>query len=196
MQAAYEEFGCNNGNVFFIGIDKGNTNEDVIYFNSTYGIQYPGVSGQNGGGNGVHLLYEIQATPSVVVIQPDRVIAVKQIWPPNTNNLVDSVLNAGGIVQSCLTNIKVNPTEEILTIGPNPVKNYAYLHLNLKETKEIAIHVFNLTGEKIMEIQSVHYPAGKYFVKADFTNEPEGFYFVQVVERSKVITTNKLVLIK
>ena len=196
MQAAYEQFGCNDGNVFFIGIDKGNTNEDVIYFDSTYGVHYPGISGQDGGGNEVHLLYEIQATPSIVVIQPNRVISVKQIWPPNTTNIVDSVLNVGGILQSCLTNIKVSPAEEILTIGPNPVKDYAYLHLNLKETKEIAIHVFNLTGEKIMEFQPIHYPAGKYFVKADFTNEPEGFYFVQVVEKSKVISTNKLILIQ
>jgi len=84
MQAAYEEFGCNDGNVFFMGIDKGNTNQDVIYFDSTYGIQYPGISGQDGGGNEVHLLYEIQATPTVVVIQPDKAIAVKQIWPPST----------------------------------------------------------------------------------------------------------------
>ena len=38
LQAAYEEFGCNDGNVFFMGIDKGNTNEDVIYFDETYGI--------------------------------------------------------------------------------------------------------------------------------------------------------------
>jgi len=179
-----------------MGIDKGNTNQDVIYFNSTYGIQYPGVSGQNGGGNEVHLLYEIQATPSVVVIQPDRVIAVKQIWPPNINNIVDSVSSAGGMLQACMTNIQLTYTEEILTIGPNPVKDYAYLHLNLKEEKEIEILVYNLTGQKIMEFKPVFYPAGKYYIKADFTHEPEGFYFVQIVENGSVITTNKLVLIQ
>jgi len=177
-----------------MGIDKGNTNEDVIYFDSTYGIQYPGVSGQDGGGNEVHLLYEVQATPSVVVIQPDKVIAVKQIWPPNTNNLVDSISSAGGILQACITNIQVNYSEEILTIGPNPVKDYAYLHLILMEEKEIEIYVYNLTGGKIMEFKPTYYPAGKYYVKADFTHEPQGFYFVQVLEKGKVITTKKLVL--
>ncbi len=168
MQAAYEQFGCNDGNVFFIGIDKGNTNEDVIYFDSTYGVQYPGISGQDGGGNQVHLLYEVQATPCIVVIQPNRVIDVKQVWLPTTTNIVDSVTNVGGILQSCLTNIQISKTEEILTIGPNPVKDIAYLHLNILEEKEISIQIFNLTGRKIMDYQPVYYPAGKYYVKADF----------------------------
>ena len=179
-----------------MGIDKGNTNEDVIYFDSTYGVHYPGVSGQDGGGNEVHLLYEVQATPSVVVIQPNKVIAVKQIWPPNTSNVVDSISSAGGMFQACMTDIKVNFSEEILTIGPNPVKDYAYLHLNLIEEKEIEIHIFNLTGRKIMEFKPEHYPAGKYYVKADFSSEPEGFYFVQVLENGRVLNTKKLVLIK
>jgi hypothetical protein len=194
LQAAYEEFGCNDGNVFFMGIDKGNTNQDVIYFDSIYGIQYPGISGQNGGGNEVHLLYEIQAIPSVVVIQSDKVIAVKQIWPPSTNNIVDSVSNAGGILQACLTNIQVALHEDILSIEPNPVKDYTYLHLNLQSDKEIEINVYNLTGKKIMEFKPAYYPAGKYYVKADFTHEPEGFYFVQVLENGRVVTTKKLVL--
>jgi len=195
LQAAYEQFGCNDGNVFFIGIDKGNTNDDVIYFDSIYGIQYPGFSGQDGGGNEVHLLYQIQATPCVIVIQPNREIAVKQIWLPTTTNIVDSVSNAGGILQSCLTNIQANQTEEILTIGPNPATDYAYFHLNLKKAKEISINVFNLTGTKILEFEPAYYPAGKHYIKADFTSEPEGFYSVQIIEKGTLISTKKIVLI-
>ena len=62
------------------------------------------------------------------------------------------------------------------------------------EEKEIEIYVYNLTGGKIMEFKPTYYPAGKYYVKADFTHEPQGFYFVQVLEKGKVITTKKLVL--
>jgi hypothetical protein len=196
LQAAYEQFGCNDGNVFFIGIDKGNTNDDVISFDSTFGIQYPGFSGQDGGGNEVHLLYQIQATPCVIVIQPDREISVKQIWLPTTANIVDSVSNAGGILQSCLTNIQAIQSEEILTIGPNPVKDFAYFHLNFKEAKEISMNVFNLTGTKILEFEPAYYPAGKYNIKADFTSEPEGFYFVQIIEKGELIATKKIILIK
>jgi hypothetical protein len=195
LQAAYEEFGCNDGNVFFMGIDKGNTNEDVIYFDETYGIAYQSVSGQDGGGNEVHLMYEVQATPSIVVIQPDRVIAVKQIWPPNFNNVTDSVSSAGGIQQSCTTtNIEIKQSEEMLTIGPNPVKDYAYLRFDLQEEKEFEIRIYNLTGGEIMGFKPTVYGAGKHIITADLTNEPGGFYFVQAIEKGKVITTKKLIL--
>ena len=196
MQAAYEQFGCNDGNVFFMGIDKGNTNEDVIYFDSIAGVHYPGISGLDGGGNEVHFSYEVQATPSLIVIQPDRSISIKQVWPPNTDNIVDSVSSAGGIMQSCLTNINLQQVEELLTIGPNPVKDYANLHLYLKEDRDIVIYVYNLTGEKIMEFKPLFNGSGNYSLKADFTKEPEGFYFVQAIENGKVITTKKLILIK
>jgi hypothetical protein len=196
LQAAYEEFGCNDGNVFFMGIDKGNTNANVMEFDSIFGVHYPGISGQDGGGNAVHFSYEIQATPTFLVIYPDRSIAVNQVWPPTYENLVDSISNAGGILQPCLTNIAVNHLEDILSIGPNPVKDYAYLHLDLVQGKEIEIHIFNLTGKNILALNPAYYPAGKNIVKADISLEPEGFYFVQVVEKGEVIATKKLILVK
>ncbi|MCD4682717.1 MAG: T9SS type A sorting domain-containing protein [Bacteroidales bacterium] len=176
-----------------MGIDKGNTNEDVMAFDSIYGIQYPGISGQNGGGNQVHLLYNMQATPSIVVIQPNRYISVKQVWLPTFTNIVDSVTNAGGIAQACLTDIHVARQENILSIGPNPVKDYAHFYLNFDSDKEIEINVFDLTGRKVMGFEPVYYPAGIYFVKADFSGKQEGFYFVQILENKQIISTNKLI---
>ena len=179
-----------------MGIDKGNTTEDIIYFDSVYGIQYPNISGNNGGGNPVHLMYEIQATPTIIIIDPDRSILVKQIYPPSFNSLVDSILISGGIQQECLTSISEFKNERLLTIGPNPVKDIAYLNLNLDVGREIELKIFNLIGQKVIEIKPEWYPPGKYFVKADLSNEPEGFYFVQVLEKNQTITTNKLILTK
>ena len=196
MQATYEEFGCNESNVFVMGIDKGNTNENIIYFDSVYGIQYQNVSGNEGGGNPIHLLYEIQGTPTVIIIDPDRTILTKQIYPPTVNSIVDSVLVAGGIQQPCLTSVSEFKNKKLLTIGPNPVKDIAYLNLNLEEGREIELKIFNLTGQKIMEFKPEWYPPGKYFVKADLSNAPEGFYFVQVLDKNRTITTNKLILTK
>ncbi len=179
-----------------MSIDKGNTNEDVIYYDSIHGVVYPSFSGQDGQGNEVHILYEVISTPTVIVIQPNRLIDVKQIWLPTLTNIIDSVTNVGGIIQPCLTDIQLSPEEEILTIGPNPVKDYAYLNLNLKEEKELVINIYNLTGQKIMEFSPAYNNSGNYSLKADFTNEPGGFYFVQVIEKGQVITTKKLVLLK
>jgi len=196
MQAAYEEFGCNDGNVFFLGIDKGNTNNDVMVFDSIYGIQYPGVSGQGGGGNEVHLTYNIQATPTVVVITPDKLIATHQIFPPNTSNIVDSVSNAGGILQACITDIPgIHKREEILAIGPNPVRNYAYLTLHLEGSRYLEVSVLNLTGQKVADFGPQFYESGTHLLKADLSGQSEGFYFVRIRENDQVFSTKKLILV-
>jgi len=194
LQAAYEEFGCNDGNVFFMGIDKGNTNADVIYFDSTYGIQYPGISGQDGGGNEVHLLYEVQATPSLVIIQPDKTIAVKQVFPPSFDNVVDSVSVAGGVQQACLTALNETIKEDEFTIGPNPVRDLAYLHFNLEFDAEIEVQIYNITGQMVMEFEPKTYTSGKFYLKADFTQQQEGFYFVQLLQNKQIVATKKLVV--
>ena len=180
-----------------MGIDKGNTNYDVKVFDSIYGIHYPGVSGQGGGGNEVHFTYNIQATPTVVVITPDKLIATHQIFPPNTSNVVDSVLNAGGILQACITHIPAIINEKhILAIGPNPVMNYAYLTLHLEKSRYLEINILNLTGQSVVDYNPVFYESGTHLLKADLSGLPEGFYFVQIRENDQVISTRKLILVK
>jgi thiol-disulfide isomerase/thioredoxin len=196
MQMAYEEFGCNNSNVFFMGIDKGNDNVAVMEFDSIYGIHYPSVSGMEGGGNQVHLLYEIQATPTIVVIQPDAYIVTPQIYPPTFNSIVDSVSNAGGIPQICLTSVSDLRKEKMLTISPNPARGFANIQLNLDSDKNLDIKIFNLTGQVVYQTQNTNYPAGHHNVNVDLTSEPEGFYFVQVLEKNNIVSTQKLILSK
>lgn len=72
IQASYEDFGSNEGNVIFMGISWGDYNSGVDYFDSIHGVTYPSVSGFEGGGNAVVNEYNILSYPTVVVIQPDR----------------------------------------------------------------------------------------------------------------------------
>lgn len=177
-----------------MGIDKGNTIENVIYFDSVAGIQYPGVSGAEGGGNAVHTAYNIQATPAIVVITPDKLIHTKQIWPPNTQNVVDSVQMAGGILQPCITSIPENDSRDLITIGPNPVKSKAYINLHIIEAGEIDLSIYNLTGQKVFDNGPAYYYPGDYTISADLTREPKGFYFVQLKDESGMIKTKKIIL--
>jgi len=177
-----------------MGIDKGNTNANVIYFDSIAGIQYPSASGQQGSGNQAHLLYDIQGTPSIVVITPDKNIAVHQVYPPNFTSVVDSVTNAGGIPQSCTTDIPLEEEQEMLTIGPNPTQGLAYITLNLESDRQLEIQIFNLTGQRIIYYQPKYYPSGKHILRNDFSSIPEGLYFVQVKDNDSILSTKKLIL--
>ncbi|MCD4697967.1 MAG: T9SS type A sorting domain-containing protein [Bacteroidales bacterium] len=178
-----------------MGIDKGNTNEDVIAFDSIYGIQYPSVSGQDGGGNEIHLLYDIQVKPTIVVINPDKLIAYKQIYPPSTANVVDSVTAAGGIQQPCLTSVVAGNKIKLLAISPNPVRNVAFLSLNNDVGRNLDIRIINLTGQLVAVVDPRHYQKGKHIVRIDLSDNPEGFYFVQITENNRVVITKKLLLI-
>ena len=193
MQATYEEFRCNEGDVFVVGIDKGNTTQNIIYFDSVYGITYPNISGNDGGGNLVHMDYDIQASPTVIVIAPNREILVQQILPPDYESLVDSLLEVGANPQPCFTAVSEMKNEDILNIGPNPVNDIANLNLSFSSGKIVEVKIYNLTGQQVLDVRALYYPPGKHRLKVDMTAEPTGFYFVQVIEDKQVLVTQKLI---
>lgn len=178
-----------------MGIDKGNTTADVLLFDELYGIEYPGVSGQDGGGNAVHWDYNIQATPTIVVITPDKLIASKQIYPPNTENLVDSITNAGGILQSCTTSIPwTKRKKNLLTLGPNPTSGFTTINFSTDELRTFEIDVVNASGNHVHTIDKKEYSPGSYSIPLDLSSSPEGFYFVTLKENNGFVVTSKLVL--
>lgn len=193
MQATYEEFGCNEGDVFVIGIDNWNSTENIIYFDSVYGITYTNISGLDGGGHEVHEAYGVQTTPTVIIIAPNREILVQHIYPPEHESLVDSLLDVGANPQPCLTAVSEMKNEEVLSIGPNPVNNIANLNLSFSVGKIVEVKIYNLTGQQVSDVGASYYPAGKHRLKVDLTAEPEGFYFVQIIEEKRVLTTQKLI---
>lgn len=197
MEVAYSEFGCNEGNVFFMGIDKGNYNDDVIYFNNLYGIEYPSASGMEGGGNEAHMLYDLQGTPSVVVIAPDRTILVHQIFPPSSDNIIAAVEGAGGIPQSCITSVNT-----VVDIGddrgfyPNPASDFIHYDLKLDEPGEIAMEIIDLTGKTVMQSAPRIYREGIPEISLQVKDLPNGMYIARLKGNGKLFHTSKIIIDK
>ncbi|NLO50130.1 MAG: Omp28-related outer membrane protein [Bacteroidales bacterium] len=104
INAAYINFGCNSGDVFFIAIDYGNTDAQCIAFDEQFGVEYPTVSGLEGGGNAVCSSYGITAYPTVILIAPDHSIIEQDIYPiPNPQAVIQPILNAGCQPKDCPT---------------------------------------------------------------------------------------------
>lgn len=192
VQAAYEAFGENEGNVFFLGIDKGNTNKNVEYFDSVYGITYPDVSGQDGGGNQVHMAYSIQGTPTLAIIMPNRYIPVKQIYPPSTENLIDSIVSVGGTLITAVAEQDVN--DNIMVISPNPATSFANLNFDLSRERILKVEIFNLLGMKVFEAVPELYPAGKFKKRVDLSSLPKGPYFVRLLDGNEQLQIKKLII--
>lgn len=121
VSASYDFFGCNGGNVVFLGINWGSDNQAVHDFDSIWGANYPSVSGLQGGGNNVVDAYQVQSYPSVILIAPDRTILNDHIWPPESGNINAEVMAAGGIPQACT--VGVNDVALPETAGLQAVSN-------------------------------------------------------------------------
>lgn len=90
--ASYEYFGCNNGDVVFLAIDIFDNDLEVSAFSTYYGLDYPAVSGMEGGGNAICYAYYINWFPTTILIAPDHTIVNQDIWYPTTQAINNNLL--------------------------------------------------------------------------------------------------------
>ena len=84
LNDAYNQYGCNKEQVYFISIDDRNNDAAVVQFESDYGSLLPAVSGVDGGGAAVVSAYNVGAFPTVILIAPDKSILSQDIYPVST----------------------------------------------------------------------------------------------------------------
>lgn len=96
VSETFLHFGCNNHDLVVLGIDKNNTDAQVIAFDDDFGAIYPAISGNEGGGNMVVSAYGITMFPTVILIQPDHQIVEQDIWPIADGAYLISVITPYG----------------------------------------------------------------------------------------------------
>ena len=99
LNQSFTDYGCNLGEVFYISIDAGDTDAQVLQYEYDYGGLLPAVSGIDGGGDAVNSTYGIGAYPTVVLIAPDYTIIEQDIYP--VTNITTSLPSAGLNMASC-----------------------------------------------------------------------------------------------
>lgn len=122
---SYKHFGCNTGNVVFLGINWGADNQGVEQFGNEFGVEYPESSGLEGNGNSVTNQFGILSFPTVILIKPDYSIAENFIWPPETEVLDSIIALNGGQLAECTTGNN-RPETSATRIWPNPASNVLY----------------------------------------------------------------------
>ena len=102
INEAYEHFGCGDHDVKFIAMDTGDDNAACEWFDETFGVTYPTVSGIEGGGTAVCSAYGIPAYPTVILIAPDHSILEQDIWPiPNAGAVISPLESYGLQAHEC-----------------------------------------------------------------------------------------------
>ena len=165
----YSDFGCNQNDVFYMEIAKGDSDEDCINWVNTYGVEYPTISGV-AGGTSICSQYGISFYPTVILISPNQQIVIQDLWPINNQTIINR-LEVQGIEQhNCYDILAEN--NHVITLYPNPANESVILVGENLGT----VRVHNTLGQKMDEfeangnelrINTTSYGNGVYFIKAD-----------------------------
>ncbi len=180
--ASYIYFGCNQGDVIFLGIDKGDSDADVINFDNQFGIDYPTISG-NSGGTQICNNYGITAFPTYILIAPNRNIVVQDLWPFSTS-ICNSTLESFGIQpMTCPTSIN-NLIAKTIAIYPIPAQSNMFIDIQDNKLNNPILSIYDLTG-KIIYLENLNTNNTIHSINTSLINN--GSYILQISDNSEVL---------
>ena len=91
---AYRLFGCNDNDVFFMEITPNAHDEECQSWVETQGVEYPTIS-RDGGGNTIAQSIPVGFYPTLMLIRPDHTIAVRDLYPPTLDNIINAMETEG-----------------------------------------------------------------------------------------------------
>ncbi len=105
IDEVFKNFGCNYGDVVFLGVSSRSyeTDEDVWSFTENYRMTFPAISGASGG-NSIATDFNISWTPYHILISPDSKIIMDNTWDGTggtSAELTDSLSSYGLTTQDC-----------------------------------------------------------------------------------------------
>ena len=156
----YNQYGCNEGDVIFLGLEYEGTDQQVHDFeNANAGDNPPPVaSGAQGGGGAAHSSYAIQAFPTFILI---------------------TTLQGYGLNHMTCTN---DVEEAVVEFGVYPVPSNDVITVSLNETGA-SIELINLVGSTV--ISTV---ANELNTQLNVSNLDAGSYLVRVTQQEAVRT--------
>lgn len=190
---SYHDFGCNTGDVFYLGINWGANNIGVIDFMAVHAVGYPCASGTEGLGNQVNEQYEIATHITALVILPDGTIAGQFFGPnsfPTRDSLNSLLLSLGAHMQTCGVGLEEHK-ESNLSLYPNPVVDALFINIPTLSNGTYQLDFLNLQGQKILS---------KYFhitsnecIKINTQTISSGIYFLQLKKEDDIIFNHKII---
>ncbi|NOU48367.1 MAG: T9SS type A sorting domain-containing protein [Bacteroidales bacterium] len=191
FEMAYQNFGSNQGNVFFLAINYNSDNEGVRIFDSIFHITLPSASGIEGGGNAVYESYQISAYPTVILITPDHQITEQFIWEPTAENITNAVVNAGGtLVGESENGFDFNR----VSLFPNPVNDVLNLRFVAKQTGAFSYRIIDLSGRVCLRGDNLSVSVGSNQRIVDVKRLPAGVYFLEQTINNDHVISNKIVV--
>lgn len=191
VNAFYTKYGCNQYEVVVLGIEGDGTNAQLLQFDSLAGLpehSYPAVSGLEGNGDSVHILYGVMAVPTLVAIGPDRKIINEQIYPSTSSFEILTAFPYNSISKhECTMDAIPESNPAKVLVSPNPIRGSLYISIP-EITDEIPFTLCNIFGnivyqgsmkETVSKIDISHLPNGLYLLNLQ-NRFPDKIRFLKV----------------
>lgn len=148
---AYEAFGCNKHDVFFMEVTHYDSDEICQWWAEKYGVKYPTIS-RDGGGVEIRDAYNIPSFPSLVLIAPDRKILLQDISYDSikareTQYIIEQLEQFGIAQHNCDDPVVSDPVVDVtidettyttITATFTPSEECASYHLMISTEAEMA----------------------------------------------------------
>lgn len=176
---AYKKLGCNQHDVFFIGVVPNGTSSITKKYVEEYGIEFPMIhnTDESNGMEGdafdiTRVLYQVWEYPTTLLIAPDKSIALQDISPMKEASDIISALTPFGIKEyECGNDEEENPEEQTpmveitvtdvttttVDVSFTPAGECAsyYILLDTEASMEQWTMVFGVTLEQLIEEWSI-----------------------------------------
>ena len=169
---AYRLYGCNQHDVFFMEISPNGHDDACQAWVERFDVKYPTIS-RDGGGNDIAQAIPVGFYPTIMLIRPDHTFAVRDIYPPTLDVIIDAMNGEGYNQYECEDGV-AEAEGQTINLYPNPANDF----VTLKGENLGTVRVYNALGQKVEEfetngneirINTIGYESGIYFVKTDET---------------------------
>jgi len=187
-QGAFENFGCNQGNVIFLAVSSQDNDATLITYATDHSYTYPMINSSTGGGATVHSAYGISATPTYILIAPDKSVVENDMWPlASAQALIAFITPHGGTAQACVNSVSESNKIEFTTY-PNPAANS--LFVNAPAYQKMQFEVVDVLGQSVYKKEL---GAANGLFELNIAPLNSGVYFVRCISNAQIIETVKMI---
>ena len=168
-----------------MAIDWGDSDAEVIAYDNEYQIEYPSISGLEGGGSEIVTLYNISGFPTFYVIDSSKTI-IDQIDPPSLQ-VFDFRFDMHGIIPAiCNTSaVSASLSSEQLRLFPNPVrKGNLIIEFPESLSGKASLKIYDLFGKVIQE-EEISLKGTPHQVEINTLSQGTYFIKVEVLKNGK-----------
>lgn len=98
----------------------------------------------------------------------------------------------GQIIVQAANTVDENAKNVSVTAYPSPVISDLNLVMELNQTENLSIEVYNVIGEQVYAQSSASFAAGRNILQIDFSDFSNGAYFVKVIGKEEQYTVKVL----